>query len=166
MMVATHVAFGAFCAVGAALLLHVPPLAAGLLLLGGVAGSLLPDLDHPKSWLGRRLPWISRPIAYLFGHRGITHSLFAVAGIFYVCTACLHEWGINLGQAMPLVLGLCVGYASHLVGDWLTPAGIPLLWPIRIRFRAPLMLFSLPFMEPLAVTGLWFGAGFLMSKTF
>ncbi|VEB43120.1 Inner membrane protein ydjM [Chromobacterium violaceum] len=41
---------------------------------------------------------------------------------------------------MPLVLGLCVGYASHLVGDWLTPAGIPLLWPIRIRFRAPLML--------------------------
>ncbi|KUM02703.1 metal-dependent hydrolase [Chromobacterium subtsugae] len=165
MMVATHVAFGAFCAVSTALLLHFPPLMALLLLAGGLAGSLLPDIDHPKSWLGRRIPFLSRPVAYLFGHRGITHSLLAVAGVFYACAACLHGWHVKLGHAMPVVLGICVGYASHLAGDWLTPAGIPLLWPIRVRFRAPLMLLRGKMAEPLMVVGLWFGAGFLMCKT-
>ncbi|AUH51116.1 hypothetical protein CXB49_09975 [Chromobacterium sp. ATCC 53434] len=166
MMVATHVAFGAFCAVSAALWLHLPAAAAAVLLAGGLAGSLLPDIDHPKSWLGRRIPFISGPVAYLFGHRGVTHSLLAVIGVFYACVACLHGWGVKLGHSMPLVLGICVGYASHLIGDWLTPAGIPLLWPVRTRFRAPLMLLSAKMAEPLMVVGLWFGAGFLMSKTF
>ncbi|VEB43121.1 Inner membrane protein ydjM [Chromobacterium violaceum] len=64
-----------------------------LLLAGGLAGSLLPDIDHPKSWLGRRIPFLSRPISYLFGHRGITHSLLAVVGVFYASAACLHDWG-------------------------------------------------------------------------
>uniref|UniRef100_UPI002F41F001 metal-dependent hydrolase n=1 Tax=Aeromonas sp. L_1B5_3 TaxID=1588629 RepID=UPI002F41F001 len=30
-----------------------------------------------------------------------------------------------------------VGYLSHLLGDWLTPAGIPLFWPIKRRYRLP-----------------------------
>lgn len=43
-----------------------------------LASALLPDLDHPKSVLGQRLPWISKPLSRLFGHRGFTHSLLAV----------------------------------------------------------------------------------------
>lgn len=31
---------------------------------------LLPDIDHPKSFLGQRLKWVSKPIARAFGHRG------------------------------------------------------------------------------------------------
>ncbi|UTH73627.1 metal-dependent hydrolase [Chromobacterium sp. IIBBL 290-4] len=165
MMVGTHVAFGAFCAVSTALFLHLSAMLAILLLIGGMMGSLLPDIDHPKSWLGRRIPFLSRPIAYLFGHRGVTHSVLAVVGVFYAAAHCLHGWGLTLGQSMPLVLGLCVGYASHLLGDWLTPAGIPLLWPIRVRFRAPLMLLNGKFIEPMMAIGLWFGSGFLMAKT-
>ena len=44
-----------------------------------VAGPLSPDIDHPKSWVGRRMKLISIPISKLFGHRGITHSIVAVA---------------------------------------------------------------------------------------
>lgn len=98
-----------------------------------LASALLPDLDHPKSVLGQRLPWISKPLSRLFGHRGFTHSLLAVA------TA---VWGLN--QSLPpdtLPMGvkdaLIVGYLSHLLGDWLTPAGIPLFWPIKRRYRLP-----------------------------
>lgn len=32
-----------------------------------------------------------------------------------------------------------LGYLSHIVADMLTPAGVPLLWPCRWRFRLPLL---------------------------
>ncbi|HLN23094.1 MAG TPA: metal-dependent hydrolase [Patescibacteria group bacterium] len=86
--------------------------------------SLLPDLDHPKSWLGRRLPFLSHPIAAVFGHRGITHSLLAVV-------AALMAWSTALGWMGP---PLALGYLSHLAADALTPQGVPLLWPIKRRF--------------------------------
>ncbi|MCX8956159.1 metal-dependent hydrolase [Erwinia psidii] len=97
---------------------------------------LLPDIDHPKSFLGQRLTWISQPVARLFGHRGFTHSLLAVLG------------GIALLQLkLPSTLmippdafqSMVVGYLSHIAADMLTPAGVPLLWPCRWRFRLPLL---------------------------
>jgi hypothetical protein len=42
------------------------PVALGLATLG----SLLPDFDHPSSWVGRRVPVISRPVVAIPGHRG------------------------------------------------------------------------------------------------
>ena len=51
-------------------------------------------------------------------------------------------WGLAQVEAPWLLSGavkdaLIVGYLSHLLGDWLTPMGIPLLWPWRRRFRLP-----------------------------
>ncbi|STW30033.1 inner membrane protein [Klebsiella michiganensis] len=37
------------------------------------------------------------------------------------------------------VQGLVLGYLSHILADMLTPAGVPLLWPCRWRFRLPLL---------------------------
>lgn len=104
---------------------HIVPMA--------LASALLPDLDHPRSLLGRQLPWISGPLSRLFGHRGFTHSLLAVG---------MGVWGLAQVEAPWLLSGavkdaLIVGYLSHLLGDWLTPMGIPLLWPWRRRFRLP-----------------------------
>ena len=98
-----------------------------------LASALLPDLDHPHSLLGRQLPWLSGPLSRLFGHRGFTHSLLAVG---------MGVWGLAQVEAPWLLSGavkdaLIVGYLSHLLGDWLTPMGIPLLWPWRRRFRLP-----------------------------
>lgn len=104
---------------------HIVPMA--------LVSALLPDLDHPRSLLGRQLPWISGPLSRLFGHRGFTHSLLAVG---------MGVWGLAQVEAPWLLSGavkdaLIVGYLSHLLGDWLTPMGIPLLWPWRRRFRLP-----------------------------
>jgi inner membrane protein len=34
---------------------------------------------------------------------------------------------------------MIIGYLSHILADMLTPAGVPLLWPCRWRFRLPLI---------------------------
>ncbi|WP_147197243.1 metal-dependent hydrolase [Pantoea sp. MBD-2R] len=97
---------------------------------------LLPDIDHPRSFLGQRFRWLSHPIARAFGHRGFTHSLLAVAGgvaLFNLQVPA--EWVVPAD----VFQGLVLGYLSHIVADMLTPAGVPLLWPCRWRFRLPLL---------------------------
>ena len=92
-------------------------------------GALLPDIDHPSSWIGRRLWPISKPLSMVIGHRGLTHSLLAVMAGLAVLV--LMEPGRGLARlAEPLALG----YLSHLAADALTPSGVPLLWPLKQRF--------------------------------
>lgn len=79
-------------------------------------GALLPDIDNPRSILGKKVPLIS----LLCGkHRGWTHSLLG-AMIF----------------SLPLILftdtagyALLTGYLTHLALDFLNPAGIKFFWP-------------------------------------
>ncbi len=47
----------------------------GHIIIGGILTCLLPDIDHPKSFLGQRLKRLSIPIAKVFGHRGIARRL-------------------------------------------------------------------------------------------
>ncbi|SFM94269.1 inner membrane protein [Izhakiella capsodis] len=97
---------------------------------------LLPDIDHPKSFLGQRLSWISRPVARLFGHRGFTHSLLAICAGVVLLQLHLPKNGWIPADALQ---GMVLGYLSHIAADMLTPAGVPLLWPCRWRFRLPLL---------------------------
>lgn len=103
---------------------------------GGLLTCLLPDIDHPRSFLGQRLKWVALPIARVFGHRGFTHSLLAIiAGIV------LFTLKLDPGMFIPLDAfhGMIIGYLSHIIADMLTPAGVPLLWPCRWRFRLPIL---------------------------
>ncbi|MXP66217.1 metal-dependent hydrolase [Pantoea sp. Nvir] len=99
---------------------------------------LLPDIDHPKSLLGRRVKWLSYSVAHTFGHRGFTHSLLAVAFVL-----CLFQINVNnkgwLLLPTDVLQSLTLGYTSHIAADILTPAGVPLLWPCRWRFRLPVL---------------------------
>ncbi|EPK1603119.1 metal-dependent hydrolase, partial [Klebsiella pneumoniae] len=97
---------------------------------------LLPDIDHPKSFLGQRLSWISKPVARAFGHRGFTHSLLAVFGALTLFYLKVPDSWIVPADALQ---GLVLGYLSHILADMLTPAGVPLLWPCRWRFRLPIL---------------------------
>jgi inner membrane protein len=141
MMAGSHVALGA-----AAWMLAAPHFGqdalhpAGLAL--AVAGSLLPDIDLPKSWAGKRLRPVSTLIAAVFGHRGVTHSLLALAG----CWAALRYETVPRGWAAPVV----TGYLSHLLADLLTPGGLRLAWPLRGTWSLPLCRSGSPF-EPLVV---------------
>lgn len=130
--------------VGVALLVFAPVgavlLGAGALDRAVIAGGTmcwlasLPDLDH-------RLPGLS--------HRGPTHSLpFAVAvgiafaGVTAVGTGHLQVAGGDLAGTLAALDGTSVPFAflvgvltvlAHLVGDAVTPAGVPLFWPLSRR---------------------------------
>jgi inner membrane protein len=163
MQVKTHLAFG----LALPLAIHyVHPLEDWVFVaVAGLFGSLLPDIDHPRSWLGQRLPWLSKPIAKVFGHRGITHSLFAVSLMVAAALAAIYwlpAWEGPAGIRIPfpaLVLGLAVGYLSHLLADWLTPNGIPLCWPWRYRFAAPLTIRTGSPLETFLMLLLWSANG-------
>ncbi|HLO77719.1 MAG TPA: metal-dependent hydrolase [Magnetospirillum sp.] len=121
---------GSHIVVGAALWAVSAKLAGGhpadpQALAAAALGSLLPDIDHPQSWAGRKLRPISVPLSMLVGHRGVTHSAIAVLGGLAALLLMGMGW-----MAAPLV----IGYLSHLVADGLTPSGVPLLWPSRRRF--------------------------------
>ncbi|MDN3384449.1 metal-dependent hydrolase [Pseudoalteromonas sp. APC 3358] len=116
------------------------------LILGGaltLIGASLNDLDHPGSFIGKRLKFISMPISFVFGHRGITHSIIPLVLILLV-----------YGQSAPYwLLWLCFGYAMHLVGDYLTDSGIPLCYPItNKRFKFLLVTKTNTIGEPILVT--------------
>lgn len=122
MMGSTHSSAGVALAVALAINAHQPMLAIlGLAVVGGIA-ALAPDIDHPKSTLGRRVMLG----ALIFHHRGFLHSPLALA---LLGLACWHFLSALLG------LVIVVGYGSHLLLDALNPQGIPLLYPSGRRFR-------------------------------
>lgn len=163
MMAFTHIAVGAATGMILANALGVASRQETWLLAGAVVGSLLPDIDHPKSWLGRRIPFISIPLSSLVGHRGVTHSLIGLNIVF--ASVLLSAWLGNMsGSAWaPAITGLGIGYASHLLADWLSNTGIPLLWPSRQRFAAPITIQTGSPIEYLIALGLyaWLGTGII-----
>ncbi len=140
MLAFTHIAAGCASSLLAADALHAQPAQTVLILGGGILGSMLPDIDHPKSAFGSRVLPLSIPLSAIFGHRGITHSLLAVVGMSGLIWWAFNAAHWHRGYAVPVVIGIAVGYLSHLAGDWLTNSGVPLLWPSKRRFVAPLKL--------------------------
>lgn len=88
-------------------------------------GAALPDIDHPKSHLGRRFRVTSRFINRTFGHRTLTHSLVFCFGVGYL----LVQRNTSVG------VGAFCGILSHILLDMLTPfsKGVALFYPIKKR---------------------------------
>jgi inner membrane protein len=142
MMARSHVIVGLATWIAAAPVLHIPSLDPAWLGLV-VAGSLLPDIDHPKSWVGRRTRPVSTAIAATFSHRGITHSAIAVIGLTILL--------LHAGYRRAGVSALVIGYLSHLAADMLTPQGLRLAWPASRTWGLPLCRTGSA-MEPVIVT--------------
>jgi membrane-bound metal-dependent hydrolase YbcI (DUF457 family) len=93
-----------------------PPLILALALLLALA----PDLDTPKSLIGRLLQPISVPLERRVGHRTATHS---------VCALALVSGGAYLLFPRDWLV-LVAAYASHIVLDLLIGVyGVMLFWP-------------------------------------
>lgn len=105
--------------------LLLTPFALALAYAMVLLGCCLPDIDHPQSTIGSRCMILSYPIRFVFGHRGITHSLLAVAALSL----------LSYHFKSFLLFFLAFGYAMHLVGDFLTDSGIPAFYPSRKRYR-------------------------------
>lgn len=120
-----------------------------------IFGALLPDLDARQSALKKWwwVRWLTLPLRF-FGHRTWTHSLIILWVIF---------WPLNYleGISWQILLALNIGYASHILADWMTHRGVPLLYPIKWQFRAPLTFRTGSWIEkPMALIPFLVMAGF------
>lgn len=97
-----------------------------------VMGSLLPDLCHPGSYLGKKTSLISKTISKTFGHRTVTHSW-----IMIVLVMMLPNW-IDWTYEESLSMGLALGVISHILLDAATSRGVQLFYPLPFRFRFPI----------------------------
>lgn len=91
---------------------------------GVVIGSLLPDIDEPKSYVGRRSFGMANKVKEAFGHRGMTHSL-VVWGVIAAI--------VLIESSSPFSLGFVLGYLFHILEDFLSVQGVPLLWPFQTK---------------------------------
>lgn len=161
MMGRTHLAFGLLTAGLGSLAIDIGGTDLVGLTIGSLLGSLLPDLDHPKSKLGRRFLPLSTFLYATLGHRGGTHSLFFAAVLLLLL----------IWVAPYLALGLCLGILSHILADMISYSvgkkftfgnGCPLLWPLaRKRFGIRLVTVNGTF-EHLVIMPVSFVLGILM----
>jgi len=118
---------------------------AGVIVAGGLLGSMLPDIDTPNSKLGRMLWPFSLIISKILGHRGPTHSIIGMlilfTGLYYLDINYITRWPELYGPypiSLPTI-SLLGGYLSHILGDALTKEGVPILWPMKRKFKIPIL---------------------------
>lgn len=97
-----------------------------------VFASLLPDIDHTKSIIGKFVYPLARYIDRNFGHRTITHSLtfFIPVLILAIFTELnfINPYYDREGLSFSLIFGLAL--FSHYILDMATISGIPLFYPL------------------------------------
>jgi membrane-bound metal-dependent hydrolase YbcI (DUF457 family) len=95
--------------------------------------SLLPDIDHPRSAVGRTLSFTGLPqfIEERVGHRSITHSWLFLLVALILLIPLWYVWGLLY------YLSAWFGILSHILIDMVNISGVPLFWPIRTRWVFP-----------------------------
>ena len=125
-------------------LMHMSLGTAFVAFTANLIGGLTPDIDQPTGDLWHKLPGgtlYSRLITpFLGGHRYISHSLLGI-----ILFGFLAKWALQLASHTLIVDGTIVwwsfmiAYISHLCMDMLTKEGVPLLFPLPIKFGIPPM---------------------------
>jgi len=134
--------------------------------------TLLPDIDHTKSIIGKAFYPIAKVINRKYGHRTITHSLIVLLALTAGISAFQSAYFPSIKAAQ--VFGLA--YASHLIFDMMTVQGVPLFYPFKkhpcvlpgnpeMRLRTSsvrqetavfcFFMVSAIFMKPLFANGFW-----------
>ena len=89
-----------------------------------LVSSFLVDIDSVKSKAGKRLWILSYPINFLFGHRGIFHSLILWLPIVFLISLVSKYW-----------IAVLIGVLSHLVLDSLTKKGVNFFYPFNLKVK-------------------------------
>jgi inner membrane protein len=91
-------------------------------LAGSIIGSLLPDIDHPNSYIGKK----TFGMFSFFKHRGFTHSLLFSLLLFIL----LYFLPINVF----FNIGLLIGILSHISLDMMTSSGLSyVFFPLKLK---------------------------------
>lgn len=118
----THALIGSSLALGVALSTHADTNHTLLLVGVGAIAALIPDLDHPRAPLRRKLGCLGNLLLGRLKHRGITHTLLAIVAV-----------AAGAFTALPPIVGevVAIAYISHILADMLTVSGLPVFWPYK-----------------------------------
>ncbi len=105
-----------------------------------ILGSLLPDIDHTKSWIGKSVYPIAKWLSRNYGHRTITHSIFFLIGVFLISVFIEKNFRVDYSISTILFFSIL----SHLIFDMVTISGIPLFYPF---YKNPCVLPANPEMR-------------------
>jgi len=102
-------------------------------------GSILPDIDHPQSFVNRNyLFGIGKSVSLFSTHRGFFHSIFGALVFFLISLLIIYPF--NLSILYPIFL--VSGYLLHLLADSLNISGIKWLWKTG-HFSGPIKTASI-----------------------
>lgn len=127
MISVTHISFGVLLTEFILTSLGIEPNTATLALSG--IGALLPDIDTPKSAIGRIFP-PSKLIEQKYGHRQITHSWIFILISLLLFSPCLIFGVLKY-------FGIIIGVISHIMLDMANLSGVPFFYPSSSRFVFP-----------------------------
>lgn len=121
-----------------------------------VGGSMLPDICHTQSKIGRRFKFLSFIVRTLFGHRTFTHSL-----LFTLLMALLLTSIHTPEMYFTAFIG---GMASHIILDMLTPRGVKLLYPLPLSVKLPIQFKTGGMVDLSLATAFTFGGTYVIFR--
>jgi inner membrane protein len=87
-------------------------------------GAILPDIDDPRSRVGRKLLPIAILVSMIFRHRTATHSL-VIWGTLFILSLSLWFFLPNVPTiALLIAMGVSGGCCLHTLGDLMTTAPV------------------------------------------
>jgi len=122
--------------------------------IGSIVGALLPDIDQASNRLWDLVPggdFIGSFLRKIFiAHRTLSHSLLGISLVYGILGFILPRL-LNAGEIDISIVksAIMIGYLSHLVLDSFTQEGLPLLFPLKLKFGFP------PFAKLRVKTGSW-----------
>ena len=138
MTMLNHVAGGTvFTAFFGALLFGINILASPFSIVATIIASVLPDIDHTKSWIGKCCYPLAKWINRRYGHRTITHGFPMMIAVIVLSSFIEGLYFEEL--TFSTIIGL--GYLSHITFDMCTLQGVPALYPFN---KSPFILIGNP----------------------
>lgn len=104
---------------------NVPIMTSAAFIGGSLIGSILPDIDHRSSYIGRKTKGISKTINKLAGHRKLFHAPLMYFLLYSASSGMLINKLLLLG-----IKGVFFGVLSHLILDSFTIGGLPWFYPL------------------------------------
>jgi len=140
MLAPTHSAFGIFLTLVILAFFGVQWGLHWTIIVVAIIGSIIPDIDHPRSVIGKIFYPISTRLERAFGHRTITHSLlgWAIASVIFALIVLfgvlifgfVSNFEIRiLDLAYRWIAAFSISYFSHLILDMFNRRGAQMFWP-------------------------------------
>lgn len=163
----THIAIGV--AAGLTIAYGRPINEQLIIITASSLGSLIPDLDHPKSKLNQRLLFLKNELyrivffitiasIFLYLYIDKQNTIFALLSLIFLFIGISTHRGFTHSIMGFLIFAyiiktitdqynldylyksISLGYLLHLVADFLTPKGIKLFYPLDVNIASPIII--------------------------